>query len=220
MTKWDENARPDPNAESGTRDDGTVITPMESVISRDASKKLHAAAELSEQISAERRKRQSEPVHMDGLKPLPPGMPHLPNGVIPGGDAATTLVPSMRRTIPAPYQRPSISGGHHGKTWAYMAADDVRPGDIVVDFGKVDAKAHVLCYEEVAGVKAAVGTEVHMWNIIDEQRVFAPTDQIRVFRVHEEKPDTESLVQENKMIDNEMYNHGFSGETLKAPGEV
>jgi hypothetical protein len=221
VTKWDENARPDPNAESAMRDDGTMITPIEAVVSEKSSKKLHAAAELSQQIADEREKRQSEPVHMDGLKPLPPGMPRLPNGVIPGGSAATTLVPSMRKTIPAPYQRDRIAIDHHGKTWAYMAADQVVKDDIVVDFGKVDDVWERTIYASIGGYEAAVGVQVCLLNISGETRTFAPAEQIRVFRVHEEKkPDTEGLAQENKMIDNEMHNHNFSGETLKAPGEV
>jgi hypothetical protein len=193
--------------------DGTTITPIEAVISDKSSKKLHAAAELSEQISEERAKRQSEPVHMDGLKPLPSGLPHLPNGVIPGGDLATTLVPSMRRTIPDPYQRDRIAIDHHGKTWAYMAADQVEPDDIVVDFGKVEWAAASTIYDEVAGVRAAVDVEVCMCNIAGQTKTFAPTEQIRVFRVHDQ-------VAENQMVDEEMHKHGYSGETLRAPGEV
>ncbi len=186
MTKWDSSARPDPDAESAYRDDGTLVTPIEAVISEQSSSKLHAAAELSEEIAEERSKRASEPIHMEGLRPLPPGMPRLPNGVIPGGDSATTLVPSMRKTIPAPFKRERISVDHHGKTWAYMQAAEVLPGDIVVDFGMVAARSEVTCYEVVAGVKAAVGVEIHLWNILDERKVADPPDQLRVFRRHDE----------------------------------
>jgi hypothetical protein len=187
VTKWDSNARPDPDAESGVREsDGTTITPIEAVISGKSSKKLHAAAELTEQITEERAKRQSEPVHLEGLKPLPPGMPRLPNGVIPGGSDATTLVPSMRRTIPAPYKRDRIAIDHHGKTWAYMAAEKVQPDDIVVDFGKIEWAALSTIYDEVAGVRAAVDVEVCMCNIAGQTKTFDPAEQIRVFRVHEE----------------------------------
>jgi hypothetical protein len=186
VTKWDSNARPDPNAESAMRDDGTMITPLEAVISDKSSRKLHAAAELSEQIADERQKRATEPVHMEGLKPLPPGLPRLPNGVIPGGSDATTLVPSMRKTIPAPYQRDRISAGRHGKTWAYMSAEEVVPGDLVVDFGLVDARSEVTSYAMVAGREVAVGVEIYLWNIADAEKVFDPAEQIRVFRKHED----------------------------------
>jgi hypothetical protein len=191
MTKWDSSARPDPDAESAVRDDGTMITPIEAVISGKSSKKLHVAAELSEQIADERQKRQSEPVHMEGLKPLPPGMPRLPSGVIPGGSDATTLVPSMRRTIPAPYHRERISVDHHGKTWEYMAADQVVKDDIVVDFGKI---AHVTPYvahdtdPTSRGRRRIASHEgIVLVNIVGERKDVRSQEQLRVFRVHEEK---------------------------------
>jgi hypothetical protein len=223
VTKWDSSARPDPNAESGVREsDGATITPMEAVISEKSSKKLHAAAELTEQITEERAKRQSEPVHMDGLQPLPSGMPRLPNGVIPGGDLATTLVPSMRKTIPVPFKRESINAGRHGKTWAYMAADQVVKDDIVVDFGKIARVTPYVAHQTdpTSRGRRRIATRegIVLTNIVGEDRDVGSQDQLRVFRVHEE-PDAEALVQENKMIDNEMYEHGFSGETLRAPGE-
>jgi hypothetical protein len=192
MTKWDSSARPDPDAESGVRDDGTTITPIEAVIDGKSSKKLHAAAEMSAQISEERQKRASAPVHMEGLKPLPAGMARMPNGVIPGGSDATTLVPSMRRSVPAPFKRESVNVGRHGKTWQYLPADQVAPGDIVVDFGRVVQRASRIRYGEIAGRKVAVGDEILLVNPLEEVRPFDPADQIRVFRVHG-GPEDEAL---------------------------
>jgi len=184
VTRFDPDARPDKDAESGVNSAGTTITPMEAVIDAKSSKKLHAAAELTEQIVEERAKRKSEPIHMEGLRPLPSGLPRLPNGMIPGGSDATSLVPSMRRTIPAPFVRPSVSGGRHGKTWAYLPADQVVPEDIVVDFGRVEFTSENTLYETIAGVRAAVGVEVRLVNVLDEVRKFDPSEQLRVFRKH------------------------------------
>ncbi len=186
MTRFDPDARPDPDAESGVNSEGTTITPMEAVISGQSSKKLHAQAELSAQIMEERQKRAAEPVHMEGLKPLPPGLPRLPNGVIPGGSDALTMVPSMRRSIPAPYRRESINIGRHGKTWAYAQAGSVQPGDLVVDFGKIAAASEELIYDEVVpGIKAPVRAEIRLVNIAGEVRIFGQAEQIRIFRKHE-----------------------------------
>jgi hypothetical protein len=186
LNKWDSSARPDPNAESGVRDDGTVITPIEAVIDRDSSRKLHAQAELSAQIIDERAKRAAAPVHMEGLKPLPRGMPRMPNGVIPGGSGALDLVPSMRRSVPAPFSRESINVDHHGKTWAYIPADLVVKGDLVVDFGKVAESSENMIYDQIAGRRVAVGRNLIMKNVFGESRTFKPSEQIMVFRVHED----------------------------------
>lgn len=187
MNNWDSDARPDPNAESGVREsDGTTITPIEAMISEDSSRKLHRQAALAEEIAEERQKRASAPIHMEGLQPLPQGMPRMPNGVIPGGSDATTLVPSMRKTIPAPYKRPRIAIEHHGKTWAYAKAESVVKDDLVVDFGKIAEVQQRTNYDKIAGLKVAVGVDVVLINIMDEVKVFDPTEQVRVFRVHEE----------------------------------
>jgi hypothetical protein len=184
MTKWDPSARPVADAESGVNSAGTEITPIEAVLDRSATRKLHAQADLSAQIIEERQKRASEPIHMEGLKPLPLGMPRLPNGVIPGGSDATSLVPSMRRAIPPPFSRESISIDHHGKSWQYMQAGAVRADDIVVDFGKIAGWYEHTLYETIAGVKAAVDVEMCLVNIAGEMRPFGLAEEIRVFRKH------------------------------------
>lgn len=190
MTKWDPDARPVSDAEPGVRADGTTVTPIEAVLDRGATKKLHAQAEMSAQIIEERAKRASSPVHMEGLKPLPGGLPRLPNGVIPGGPDSLGMVPSMRRSIPAPFSRESISVDHHGKTWAYMAADQVQSDDIVVDFGKIAEALSRTQYNVIAGITAATGVEVLLVNIAGETRPFDPSEQIRVFRKHGDEDAT------------------------------
>lgn len=186
MTRFDPDARPVKDAESGVNDQGTTITPIEAVIDARSTRRLHDDASLTEQILEERKKR-AEPVHMAGLKPLPAGLRAVPGtGVIPGGEGALDLVPSVRRSIPPPFQRHRIAIDHHGKTWGYLRAEEVQRDDIVVDFGKVYALHAAISYEEVAGVEAATGVVIVLENVAGETRRFAPEDQLRVFRVHEE----------------------------------
>lgn len=188
MTRFDPEARPDPDARSDVNALGQEITPIEAVIDAKSTKKLHAQAELTEQIIAERQARAKEPVHMEGLKPLPADMPRLPNGVIPGGPGALGMVPSMRRSIPAPFQRQRIAIDHHGKTWGYATAATVEAGDIVVDFGRVGQVHQQIVYEEIAGIKAATGEQVILVNAIDGKTIVVdPSEQLRVFRVHDQE---------------------------------
>jgi hypothetical protein len=67
-----------------------------------------------------------------------------------------------------------------------MQAGAVRPGDLVVDFGKVAESRSSIVYEEVAFVgQVAVREEIVMSNIAGGVRVFDPAEQIRVFRKHD-----------------------------------
>jgi hypothetical protein len=186
---WDDNARPDPDAERGENASGEIV-PIESVVSAKDSRNLHRQAELSEQIIEERQKRATEPVHMEGLKPLPPEIQKtLPGpGQIPGGPDALGLAPSMRRSIPEPFQRDRIAIDHHGKTWAYGKAETVKLGDIVVDFGLVTGKAFALAREDVGG-SADVATDVSvlLTNVAGHTDKFGMFDDLRIFRVHEEE---------------------------------
>jgi hypothetical protein len=204
LNNWDSNARPDPDAESGENASGQ-ITPIESVISAKDSKNLHRQAELSEQIIEERQKRAAEPVHMEGLRPLPPEIrATLPGpGQLPGGPDALGLAPGMRRSVPAPFKRDRIAVDHHGKSWAYAPAWSVQPGDIVVDFGKIAENNNRITYKDISevvvgevvhlssalrdagGEQVAVGTDYLLVNIDGKEKVVSPTDQLRVFRVHE-----------------------------------
>lgn len=196
MTRFDSSARPDDDARSGISEnaEGTTITPIEAVISKKDSSKLHRQAEFAEQIIEERQKRVSEPVHLAGLKPLPAEMRKniAPSGVIPGGPDALSQVPSMRRAVPPPYQRPRISIDHHGKTWAYLQAHQVREGDIVVDFGKILSVTPYLRHETRfnpdTGRQLRVATHegILLTNIAGGSRDHNAREQLRVFRVHEE----------------------------------
>jgi hypothetical protein len=211
VTRYDSDARPADDARGGAGQNelGETVVPMEAVISEKDSRKLHAQAELTEQVIEERQKRAREPVRMEGLKPLPDAMrAGVPgHGVIPGGPGALDAAPGMRRTIPAPYQRPRISIDHHGKTWGYARADTVSPGDIVVDFGKIEEAYERVVHKNldelvdgdikydwatppyITGDQVAVGTDWVMVNIAGEVKVTDPDEQLRVFRVQEEFHD-------------------------------
>lgn len=212
MTRYDKDARPDDDARSGISENalGEMITPLEAVIDAGSTRKLHREAERTQEIIAERRKRAAEPVQMAGLKPLPDALkkPGTSAGMIPGGPEALGMVPRMARTIPAPYQRPRIAIDHHGKTWAYAPAETVEPGDIVVDFGKVEMVdqqvVHGLVGDYVPKLDwdvapyllqgatpddpalVAVGVVVVVRNVAGVVREFEPGQQIRVFRVHDQ----------------------------------
>lgn len=190
MTRFDPDGRPDDDARSGIAENehGTTITPIEAMIDRDSTRKLHAQAELSAQILEERTKQAKAPVHMAGLKPLPDELRKAAPaaGVIPGGPDALGMTPRMARTIPAPYQRPRIAVDHHGKTWGYAAADTVEPGDIVVDFGKVERSTPYVQHELIAGVRAATVEGIILTNIAGSQLDVKSDEQLRVFRVHDQ----------------------------------
>lgn len=186
--KFDPEGKVDDDARSGIAENeqGEVITPLEAAIAAKDTKNMHREAERAQEILDERRKRAKEPVHMDGLKPLPPG-------VNPGGGPTQLQLgvpmeagtqPSMRRSIPPPFKRKRIEIEHHGKSWAYLRAEQVRPGDQVVDVGLVNEVGTRVLHEEVNGVWAATGAVIQLWNN-DAVTEVDPDEQVRVFRVHD-----------------------------------
>ena len=64
--------------------------------------------------------------------------------------------PQVRRVIPAPFKRPSMTAGSHGKTWRHIRADKIRPDDIIPDIGLVTAVKEETVYStrgEILGVE-------------------------------------------------------------------
>jgi hypothetical protein len=183
VTRYKARGKPGAGKRSvGRNSEGRTITPIEAVLAKQDVDKLHEKAEA----------KTPEPVRLDGLTAVrargaagPRGGP-LP-GVLPGGDGSSIpLMPRITRTIPAPYARPRIEGGHHGKTWAYAPAESVEPGDIVVDFGKVAEAWPRLVMDEIAGIgQVPVSAEVVLVNIIGDQMAVPEEEQLRVFRVQE-----------------------------------
>jgi len=76
----------------------------------------------------------SEPVRAENLIPITPASAAARR--TQHGESLPAM-PSMRRVIPAPYQRPRISAGSHGKSWQSCRADQVAEGDIVPGVGQV-----------------------------------------------------------------------------------
>jgi hypothetical protein len=81
-----------------------------------------------------RQNKAAEPVHAEALTPITPAEAarrttfdgeHLPD------------VPQVRRVIPAPFRRPRVNGGGHGKSWQYVSPREVVIGDLVPDVGLV-----------------------------------------------------------------------------------
>ena len=175
----------DPDAVSDTNERGHTITPLEAMIDHGSTKKLHAMAEMAEQQTEERIKRHSEPIRMAGLKPLPPDVPRLGPGQIPAGPDALGMTPSVRRSIPEPFQRSRIAIDHHGKTWAYARADSVAKGDILVDFGRVEIAVTQGKREVIAGHSVLTGEVIILVNPENKVRECGLEDQLYVFRVHD-----------------------------------
>ena len=122
----------------------------------------------------------AEPVHAEDLRPISRAEAarrttfdgaHLPS------------LPAPRRVIPAPFARARVTGGSHGKSWQNLRADQVRPGDIIPDIGKVTGAHEVIRRETVAGV-AGVASRVE-WVITGAGgvvRCYPPEARLRVFR--------------------------------------
>jgi hypothetical protein len=104
---------------------------------------LEAISPAAAEMAAERAAERARPVHMDSLRPISrAGANRLMTGSSDGHIQRGTLprAPATRRVIPAPFRREVISlqvPGEPRKTWQYVAATEVRKGDIVPDVGLV-----------------------------------------------------------------------------------
>jgi hypothetical protein len=121
----------------------------------------------------------SGPVHAEDLRPISRAE----------AAARTTFdghslpdVPAPRRVIPAPFRRPQVTGGSHGKTWQPVRADQVRPGDIIPDLGRVTRVDEHGIYEDIGGHDALTGIEVVLTGAGGVVRVLDCADQVRAFR--------------------------------------
>jgi hypothetical protein len=142
-------------------------------------------------------KRQAEPVHAEDLIPVARNDPRI-QGPAPGNGSVLPKVPVRRRVIPAPFRRPSIHIDHHGKSWQDKRADQVEPGDIVPDVGRVAAAELRTRYVELHTVvkptelhgrypstPVAAGIEVVLTGIDGREHLFEPSQRIRVFTAEE-----------------------------------
>jgi hypothetical protein len=123
----------------------------------------------------------SEPVHAEDLKPISQAEAAVRTTF---GGAVLPSLPAPRRVIPAPFQRPSVRGGSHGKSWhENVRADQVRAGDIIPDVGRVTRVDEYVTRETVAGVgDVATGVEVALTGAGGVVRVFDCAAPVRVFR--------------------------------------
>lgn len=101
-----------------------VDVPMEAFVSGPAMEHLQ-----------DRMAARNEPVHRENLIPVARNDPRI----APRTDGITLpKVPSMRRVIPAPFQRPAaVMRQDHGRSWQMVRADQVAVDDIVTGVGKI-----------------------------------------------------------------------------------
>jgi hypothetical protein len=85
--------------------------------------------------------------------------------------------------IPAPFRRPRISGGRHGKTWQSVPADEVVPGDMTELVGMVGTVRSMIRREDIAGVAGvATGTDIMLTGIGGVKVTVDVATRVRVFR--------------------------------------
>lgn len=122
----------------------------------------------------------SQPIHAETLRPITRGEANRRTTF--NGETLPNM-PAPRRVIPPPFQRPSVRGGSHGKTWRNVKADQVRTGDIIPDLGRVIDVREVL-YRETIGEYQGVPTKI-VWRLSGaggEVWDVHPDAPLRVFR--------------------------------------
>lgn len=143
--------------------------PIEAFMSDDALQAAHDATTVA-----------AAPVHAEDLKPISAAEAAVQRTF--NGETLPNF-PQTRRVIPAPFRRPSVSGGSHGKAWTSVSPDKIRLGDIITDLGLVTDRHEVVIRETVAGVPdVPVGLEWSVTGIGGLTRKFRPDAQVRVFR--------------------------------------
>ena len=78
---------------------------------------------------------------------------------------------TIRRATPAPFERPSVELGRHGRVWEFVVAEEVSVGDTVADFGVV------------AQTGRMARGDVVMVNPAGKVESFPADRQVRVFHV-------------------------------------
>lgn len=99
------------------------------------------------------QEQRKQPIHAEDLVPVSARDPRIAGRTTFDG-SSLPAVPSTRRVIPAPFRRPRLEIGQHGRTWQRMRADLVRDGDTVVDVGLVEKIGLINKYqprEEITG---------------------------------------------------------------------
>lgn len=143
--------------------------PIEAFMSDDMVSQIETASKLP-----------TQPVHAETLRPITRGEANRRTTI--SGDTLPSM-PAPRRVIPAPFQRPSVRGGTHGKTWQNVRADQVVPGDIIPEIGLVIHTHELLERETVAEVDEVPTRVVFViTSLSGDRHKFIPEHQLRVFR--------------------------------------
>ena len=123
----------------------------------------------------------SAPVHAEDLRPI--SKAEAARRTTFGGEILPSM-PAPRRVIPAPFRRPTATGGAHGKSWhESVRADDLGVGDIIPDLGRVIRLREVIRREDIGGVQGvAAGTDVEVTGAGGLVRTFDAAVRLRVFR--------------------------------------
>jgi hypothetical protein len=126
----------------------------------------------------------AQPLHAEDLVPI--SKAEAARRTTFSGDSLPSM-PATRRVIPPPFRRPRISIDHHGRSWTTCPVEAVRPGDMVVDVGRVACPPEtVTAREAVAGVPdVATGMRVILTGVAGNQVPFSPGSRVRAFRLPE-----------------------------------
>jgi hypothetical protein len=142
----------------------------------------------------------NEPVHAENLIPVARNDPRIAGFGKLDGEHLPRM-PARKRVIPAPFQRPRIEIGHHGRTWKLVLASQVREGDIVPDIGRIVSAQERIDYRMRSeifgsmtlyagetppeqgpdGEEVAVGTVIIIEGLSGVRKAFRPGAQLRVF---------------------------------------
>jgi hypothetical protein len=163
------------------------------------------SAAAAEYLGVERERR-SAPVHAENLRPISRA---TAKSLVEGsaGPAVESELgmhgrglpnfPSTRRVIPAPFQRPSVTGGQHGMTWQTDVASRIAEGDMVMGIGRVITRlpdqTRYSTYGDVVGElpgltseererPVAVGTDVVCVNVVGDSYNVDVRAEVSIFR--------------------------------------
>jgi hypothetical protein len=143
--------------------------PIEAFMSDDMASKIESASKLP-----------TQPVHAETLRPITRGEANRRTTIT--GNTLPSM-PAPRRVIPAPFQRPTVNGGTHGKSWQNVRAGQVAAGDIIPEVGLVFSTHELLERETVAEVDGVpTRVSIVVTSISGDRHKFAPEHQLRVFR--------------------------------------
>lgn len=78
---------------------------------------------------------------------------------------------------PAPFKRPTIDVGRHGRAWVDVKADKIHIGDIIADFGLVANVTHIAYNYNTSNYE----NTVELTNIAGTVKEFLSDDVLKAF---------------------------------------